>query len=266
MGIYRRSLAILATLAGCFFAPGLGAGALSTAASPSPGSDPVVAEWPHWPYQVSCGGAPFNPVSVFSGPAGAETGTLPSELALRQTLADPTFAWLGLSKTGWRLASESAAGAVFISGRLTEGLESVRLEPAEGSWKLAGNGTCTLRSALQGLPVVDWTLTSEQPALSENTRRLWITISGGPCNSGMPFHPRKPVFRQLGKKLLMTIVINPPSPGPQTCQGILQPPFTVTLPGKLGDRKLFNGGIYPPPSAAETRLLGYSLRSARLRQ
>ncbi len=260
MGIRRRSLA---TLVACFFA--LGAGAPSAVASPSPGSDPVVAEWPHWPYQVSCGGVSFDPVSVFSGPAGAETGTLPSELALRQFLADPTIALLSLSGTGWRLASESATEAVFISGRLAEGLESVRLELTEGSWKLVGGGTCTPQSDLQGLPVVDWRLTSEQPALNENTRRLRITIGGGPCNSGVPYHPLKPVFRQLGKRLLMTIMINPPSPGPKTCEGVQQPPFTVTLPGKLGDRKLFDGGTYPPLSAAETRP-GYSSRSARLRQ
>jgi hypothetical protein len=245
----------LATAALCLFTVGIGA--LPASASLPPGSDPVVGEWSHWPYRVSCGGTPFDPASVFSGPAEAESGPLPSEAALRQVVADPALPWLGLSPTGWRLASESETAAVFITGQLAEGLQQVSLELANGNWKLAGNGTCTLTSALWGLPVVGWAVATEQPPLNEDTRRLRIIIGGGPCNSGMPFHPRKPIFRQLGKKLLMTIVIDPPAPGDHTCQGILQPPLTVKLPGRLGNRTLFDGATYPPRSAAETRGPGF---------
>ena len=250
-GALRRGLVLL-----FLFVLGIGA-PLASASSPPPGSDPVIGEWPNWPYGVSCGGPAFNPATLFSGPAEAENGPLASEAALRQIVADPALAWLGLPAAGWRLASESGSEAVFIGGQVGPTLQRVSLELIDGIWKLAGNGTCTLTSALQGLWIVDWGLTTEQPALNENTKRLRISISGGPCNSGMPFHPRKPVFRQLGMRLLMTLSIVPPSPGVHTCQGSLQPPLTVELPGRLGQRKLFDGATYPPRPATKTRGSGY---------
>jgi hypothetical protein len=79
-------------------------------------------------------------------------------------------------------------------------------------------------------------------------RRIWVDLGPGPCSSGMGQNARarKPVFRQLGRRLLVTILLEPLPPGFHTCEGIVEPPLRVRLPGRLGSRKLFDGGTFPP--------------------
>jgi hypothetical protein len=60
---------------------------------------------------------------------------------------------------------------------------------------------------------------------------------------------RKPIFRQFGKRLVMIILLEPLSPGIYTCQGIIEPPLKVKLPARLGSRRLFDGGAFPPKPA-----------------
>jgi hypothetical protein len=57
----------------------------------------------------------------------------------------------------------------------------------------------------------------------------------------------------MGRKLVITMTLEPVSPGPHTCQEVVEPPLTVRLPGRLGTRKLYDGGSFPPRPAAETR-------------
>jgi hypothetical protein len=57
---------------------------------------------------------------------------------------------------------------------------------------------------------------------------------------------RKPIFRRIGKRLLMTVLLEPLPPGLYTCQGVVNPPMEVPLPGRLGKRRLYDGSTYPP--------------------
>lgn len=232
----------------------------ASAASAS-GPDPAVSEWPRWPYLTSCGIAPpFDPVAVFSGPTGAEEGSSPSAAALRGVLHDPALAWLGLPQHDWRLVSEANEYAEFIWGRLTQGMQRVTLQNSGDGWKLLGNGTCELHSVVRERWAVSWSLATDQRPLGKNTRRVRINLSGGPCSSGMSQNERAhPAFRQMGRKLLLSVVVDPPPPGPHTCQGVVEPPLVVRLPGRLGKRKLYDGGTYPPVVATSPRLRRPSL-------
>lgn len=230
-------------------------------AKPPPGSDPAVAEWPYWPYKVSCYGPPFDPVSVFSGPANAELGSLPAEIALRETIYDPKLAWLGLPTDHWRRVFETDSEASFVSGRLASYPQWTYFRNDGSGWKLAGNGGCTPSSLVQGRYAVTWDLTAKRGP-GPNARWVKVHLGQGPCDSGAPQaeRMRPPVFRQLGRRLLMSIVLEPLPPGAYTCIGVREPPILVKLPGRLGKRSLFDGGTYPPRPEMEP------IRSSRLRQ
>jgi hypothetical protein len=194
-------------------------------------------------------------VPVFSAPAGAERGSLSFEVGLREVLADPEISWIPLAKTGYRLLAEGADSASFVSGELGEGLGSLGLRKVGAQWKFASSGPCFLGTSISGREAVRWRLAPEQPWLGPGTRRIRIELSGGGCSSGISANPRarKPIFRQLGRRLLMTMTLNPLPPGSYTCQGVDNPPLTIALPTKLGPRTLYDGGSFPPRSADETR-------------
>lgn len=218
------------------------------------GPDPAVEEWPVWPYQASCYGPPFDPVSAFSSPTTAEYGSRPAEVALREAIQDPALAGVGMARHGWRWVSESATHGVFVTGALSgPGPWWASFKRDDQGWKWAGSGTCLPRTVLHGLSAVTWTLAADQPALGKNTRRIRIDLGPGGCSSGMGQNERarKPIFRRIGKRLLMTMLVDPLPPGFYTCQGVLEPPITVTLPGRLGTRTLFDGGTYPPGDVVE---------------
>jgi len=63
----------------------------------------------------------------------------------------------------------------------------------------------------------------------------------------------KPVFFELGKRLLMVMRLKSLPPGGYTCEGIIEPPLRVKLPKPLGNRTLFDGGAYPPTRAVLPR-------------
>lgn len=220
------------------------------AAAPALGTDPVVEEWPVWPYEAACYGPPFDPVSVFSGSANAELGSTPGEVALNEAIHDPALADVGMARTGWRLVSESETQAVFVTGALSGLFPWWALFKKEAAgWKWAGSGSCTPHTVLHGLEASSWGISADQRRLTADTRRIRIVLTGGGCSSGMSANPRarKPIFRKISKRrLLMTVLLEPLPPGAYTCQGVMNPPMEVTLPGPLGQRRLYDGGTYPP--------------------
>ncbi|HET6997225.1 MAG TPA: hypothetical protein VFI03_01420 [Solirubrobacterales bacterium] len=228
----------------------------ASAQSPSTSSQ-LLREWANWPYLSYCGGEAIAPVPLFSGPAGAENGSLPSEIGLREVLADPEISWIYLARTGYRLLAEDADSASFVSGELGAGTAYLALRKVGEQWKFGGSGPCFLGTAIGGVEAVNWGLAADQPGLRAETRRIRVNLGPGACSSGMSQNARarKPIFRQLGRRLLMTIVLKPLPPGLYTCQGISDPPLTVTLPDELGRRKLYDGGSFPPRAAADTRPL-----------
>jgi hypothetical protein len=229
---------------------------LVAAASPPPGSDPEVAKWPSWPYLTTCGLSPtFDPVSAFSGPAGAELGPGAAEEGLRKTIEEWQHGFPTLPEHNWRLLAEGPGVVLFSHGRLP-GIESLSLEESKGRWEFAGySSRCEPTSIVGDQPAITWTLDGDQPALQPSTKRIWIDLGPGPCSGGRSQNARamKPIFHQLGERLLMLMRLKPLPPGNYTCPGVVEPPLRVSLPRRLGKRKLFDGGVYPPTRAVLPR-------------
>src|SRR5690349_20355699 len=124
MGVRPRRLFAflgLAAIVGAI-ATALLAAPISSAGRPVPGPDPLLREWPGWPYRATCGYMGFDPVQVFSGFAAAEGGDGAPETALREMLArDFPFR---LPDRGWRLAARRNGRALFLHGRLGTEMET----------------------------------------------------------------------------------------------------------------------------------------------
>jgi hypothetical protein len=220
------------------------------------GPDPMVQRWPSWPYSSTCGsGSEFDSVSAFSGRAEAELGSGPTEEGLRRTIEEWQQGFPTLPKHNWRPLAEAPGVVVYSHGRLP-GVEALTLEESSGRWSFAGySSRCEPQTIVDGQPAVTWTLASDQPPLWRGTKRIWIDLGPGPCSGGRSQNARamKPVFQELGSRLLMLMRLRPLPPGVYTCQGIIDPPLRVSLPGALGTRKLFDGGVYPPTRAVLAR-------------
>ncbi len=235
-----------------------------TVANASSGPDPALRQWPSWPFPVGCGSAarPFDPIAVFGGSADALQGTDPPSTALREFIGAPPPGVLGVPQADWREAGVDATHAEFIGGSLAGQLSVLSTELVAGVWKPAGFGNCVLSSVRDGSLANGWKLAQDQN-LRASTKKVKV-ILGGPdaCNDGKPLNPRaqRPVFRQIGRKLLITIWLDPVPPGPHQCQGVVEIPLVVRLPGRLGRRTIWNGGTYPP-----VEMESFS-RSARLPQ
>lgn len=255
--------------------------ALSVGSGPAPRPDPVVKEWPGWPYRANCGQMSFDPIEVFSGPAAAERGGLPSERALRRMLArDFPFP---LPDHGWRLAAQRRGKALFLHGHPgaemdTAGqLDSFELWRRRGHWEMNSfSGPCRPFSVRRGRYATTWFLAKGQPALDADTTRIRITVGAIPCIRGEDVNSRaEPVFDEIAGKLVLTVFMRPwRHQASLYCEEDLplDPPLVLDLPGALGVRGLYSGALFPPAPAERLRETHVEFgrqavsRSARLRQ
>lgn len=234
----------------------IGAGG-PTRAEAMAGPDPVVQEWPSWPYPTACGSLPFEPVAAFSSPTGAENGSRPSEVALREYLRETeSYAYPTVPLYDWRLLAETDTRAEFASGQLSApgGPSVVSVSLKDGVWKYSGSSSgCRPTSIVDGTAAITWRLDADQKALRRGTKKIEIDLGPGPCSGGRSQNARamKPLFWQSGRRLLMVMRLRPLPPGRYTCQGVINPPLTIHLPKRLGKRKLFDGGTYPPVDVVE---------------
>lgn len=224
------------------------------------GPDPVAKEWPAWPYLSQCeDGLPFYGPKVFSGPTEAERGSKPSEVALREFINHGDLPWLRSTRS-WRTLAEDEDEAEFARGRLSGELEWASFRSEGGQWKFSSySSDCKPTSIIGKGRVVTWSLAEpEEPSSTAGVRRIKVHLGPGECASGAPQNPRaRFVFRQWGRKLLMTIWLKPLPPLPpdsgHTCLGLIEPPRKVTLPRKIKLSRLYDGSTYPPMPAIERR-------------
>jgi hypothetical protein len=215
------------------------------------GPDPAVAAWPGWTGNVTCGGVPFDPLAAFGGPTNAERGTLPSEVVLRKWTIESRHTSVPVPLHGWRLLVETPHFAEFGHGRLSDrfGAETIEVERQRGGgWKWAGYaGGCRPSLLRRGQAAITWTLAPEQ-RLTPSTRTIKVNLGPGECASGRSQNERleKPEFREENGALLMALWIHPVPPGFYTCVGLIEPPVTIRLPAALGERRLLDGGVFPP--------------------
>lgn len=233
---------------------GLVSAAIASPAAANWGADPATREWPSWPYETTCGSRQgFDPISVFSQPATAESQPTSASRALRRFLRDPVISWV--PRHNYRLLREDRRSAEFLSSPLSnvpaEAPELLRFERRKGRWKWVGSGPCTPESIVAGRIAIPWDLAPDGPPLTPNTQVIEVRLGHGGCASGQSQNKRAhPAFYDSEGKLLLAIWLSPPKGGPfQTCVGIIEPPLKVRLPESLGERELFDSGTYPPHPA-----------------
>jgi hypothetical protein len=204
---------------------GLVSAAFASSVAANWGADPATREWPSWPYETTCGlSQGFDPISVFSQPAIAESQPTSASRALRRSP---------------------------LSNVPAEAPELLRFERRKSRWKWVGSGPCTPESIIAGRIAITWDLAPDGPPLTPNTQMIEVRLGPGGCASGQSQNKRAhPVFYDLEGKLLLAIWLSPPKGGTgQTCIGTIEPPLKVRLPGPLGERELFDSGTYPPHPA-----------------
>jgi hypothetical protein len=210
------------------------------------GPDPATSRWPSWPYPAGCLGTTFDPVAVFGGRTEAELGQGGPEQALKRYLDEGLYPQVPTKY--WRLVSSTETRASFASGRLEQGLFWLSFELVDGQWRLAGDlGECKARTVRDGNAAIDWGLPGGQ-SLSGKSRRIEVKLHASRgCDGGRSLNKAaEPEFRRAGKRLLLTIWVTPLPPGNYTCEKLIEPPLVLKLPGRLGDRELWDGGTYPP--------------------
>lgn len=249
-----RRGALIAAIVALALAANAGSAAAGTGIVHPSGPDPVLSEWPSWPYPVGCGQATFDPSTGFGGPTEAEIGAGAPEIALRRYLAEGVYAQT--PQHYWRLANLTPTRADFASGLLSLGPYFLSFELEAGEWKVTGEPqTCTPRSLREGRTALSWRLAAGQ-GIGPRTTRIRVVLSGGNCHGKTPLAEliEPPQFSGADRRLAMTIWLAPRT-HPGTCPRAVERPLVVKLPGRLGARRLFDGQTYPPLS-----------RSSRLRQ
>jgi hypothetical protein len=249
---------------------------LAPAAKASSGADPVIHDWPGWPYRVSCLTGSFDPIATFSAPARAERGGQGSARSLRRFLKTGLLPWL--PRHDWRLAVEKPRELQFLHGHPGAGLESgdelewLRLRRSRGRWRMVNYSSwCPLISVEKGEWATTWFLAENQPELTPDTQRINVYV-GVRCskNDNPAALAEAPQFHEISGKLVMTIWLRPdPSPSDGICEEGLGPgpSLTVELPEPLGDRELVDGGTFPPTPAMHLEKPQVTFgRSAFLRQ
>lgn len=214
------------------------------------GPDPAAAKWPSWPHPTACNGVSFDPVAVFSGPTEAELGTGGPELALRRYLDEGTYPHV--PTRFWRLVSGTEASAHFASGRLEQGLFWLSFDFLDGQWRPAGElEECRARTERGGRLAAPWRLVAGQ-GLGERSRAVRVLpIAGSRCRGfkTAASMAEAPEFHRVGRRLVLTIWLEPLGPGPYKCPKPNEVPLVVRLPRPLGGLQLWDGSSYPPRRA-----------------
>jgi hypothetical protein len=210
------------------------------------GPDPAVSRWPSWPNATSCLGVTFDPVAVFSGPTEAEKGTGGAELALRRYLDEGIYPQT--PTRFWRLVASTDTRDYFASGLLQQGLFWLSFQLIDGQWRVVGNlEECRPRTARDGGISVRWDLVPEKGPRADAKRVRVKLVGAEGCNGGRSLNAvADPEFHRFGRKLVLTVWVDPLPPGVRTCEKRREPPLTVKLPGRLGKRQLWDGSFYPP--------------------
>lgn len=195
---------------------------------------------------VTCGGRPF-PTSAFEAPADAEQGDDAASAALRRSLEEPVEPAI-TPLEGWRVLRRAERQVVFGAGEPPD-IITLTVELEDDVWSWAGQGQCTVRLWRKGAASADWDVDPERSPSPED-RVLHLLLSERACTSGADPRPRLEEPQVSYGESVVTIALFVRHLGPpgvfHTCIGFPAVPIEVELEEPLRDRRLLNGGIYPP--------------------
>jgi hypothetical protein len=194
---------------------------------------------------LTCAGPPFSP-TVFDAAANAEESAAPEGAALRAAIAGPPFD--GSRTSGWRELGHSEVEAAFGTGNPPALDGYVVLKKSASDWVYAQSGSgCVVRPYRPGRSLARWGLDPGVPSPSEDAMTLQVIVNDDSCAGGVgPDQRLDPAVVDLtDQTVTITFTSRPPS-GAQTCPSHPPAHRTVQLPQRLGNRKVLDGGIFPP--------------------
>jgi hypothetical protein len=106
---------------------------------------------------------------------------------------------------------------------------------------------------LNGLSNGDWILDPEAPAPQPPDTQFVALVTERECASGKSSAGRimAPSIIYEKDRILLIFAVRPPQGAVQTCQGNPATPYLIHLDQPIGDRRLLDGGSYPPHDATK---------------
>jgi hypothetical protein len=195
----------------------------------------------------ACETFPFDP-AILSQPSADELADDAVAGTLRAHLAKPGPDFDFLPDQGWHLVGADGHQAEFVAAGGDDGPFTVTLTNEPGGWRVSGWGGCTPRVALaNGLGPAEWTLVPNEPRPVAETRVFDAMVGELSCASGRSPEGRVvgPQFAKSDQMILVIFAVRM-LPGGQDCPGAPSARVTVDLGEPLGDRRLLDGGRFPP--------------------
>ena len=221
--------------------------------SPDPG-----ARAPQDPGEVlrfSCGADAhsFSP-ELLDQPALAELDPHPSARALVTFLAAGHPETEFLPRQGWLLAGRDDRSASFVARVAGDPpLVEVQLERDADGWRVTGWGQCRPRAVFRGLNGATWTLDPDLPAPGPQATEIRALVTETECASGRPSVGRvlPPVILYGADEVTVIFAVRPLPGDAFDCPGNPATPMLIVLEEPLGERRLLDGGVFPPRDASE---------------
>lgn len=202
--------------------------------------------------RFSCGGRPFS-IELLAESANAELAAHPAAAALRAFLQTPDAEGF-LPASGWLLAGFDDTGASFVAqvaGDPPFVEAEVELQP--GGWKVVGYGQCRPRAVLEGLNGATWVLDPRAAFPGPEDNEFVALVTETACAGGQSSEGRilSPTILYGQREVLVVFAVRPQPGEFFTCPGNPATRVLVSLEEPLGERRLLDGGVFPPHDPAE---------------
>jgi hypothetical protein len=219
---------------------------------PTPLSTPpglAEGEQPH-----TCGGPLTFGAAALLGDPGAETADHPAAEALRALIADSPLPEADSplperDQEGWLVVVLTEEDALFLLPTPLDAdhaYSNAEFNLGDSGWEFVRSGQCDVKPWFEGLETARWELPpgSEPSSDSQTLNVLVFELS---CASGQGPEGRIVLadVAYLDDSVVVTLGTEP-LPGPQTCQGSPPGEYSFDLEEPLGERKLYDGWVYPP--------------------
>ena len=195
---------------------------------------------------VTCPGGPGFPIGALDDIAAVGADDPDGIFAAVKPflVSEEGAAW---PQEGWQLLHESQRDAILVSS-FGDDLAFMFLDREGDEWAWSGsaiNGNpCELQFMLPpDLNTVEWRLDPAVPGPGPEATELHVLLTERECVSGQEIGDRL-----VGPRVVMTdaevrlaFAAEPPPGHAFSCQGNPETPFTVELPGPLGDREIIEG-------------------------